>query len=65
MANGPFSPTKSLLVKLGSIIIHLQEYQSPRGHPYDLETANSLLNDDEVKRWLGLMNGMGLLPVKR
>lgn len=28
-------PSVGLLVKLGSALVHIEEYLSPHGHPYD------------------------------
>jgi len=61
----PLTPPPTLLVKLGSIAVHLDEYMSPRGHIFDRVAAESLLRDPEVKRWLKAMDKLGMLPVKR
>jgi len=61
----PLQPTLSLLVKLGSIAIHAEEYLSPNGHPHDKIALDSCLQEYEVQQWLQQMNAMALLPVKR
>lgn len=65
MSDDPFTLTPTLATKLGSIIVHLDEYTGPKGHPFDLETARKLLEDGEVKQWIATMQSMALLPVKR
>ncbi len=55
--------SNSLLSKLGSIIVHFDEYHSPDGCQVDLDQAKAILKEEEVQKW---MKEMGpLLPVKR
>lgn len=61
----PLKPEAATLVKLGSLIVHLEEYCFGNGHPYDLEAIDTLKNDVEVKAWFDAMNKMAMLPVKR
>lgn len=63
--NKCFKPSVSLLVKLGSLIIHCQEFQSGTGHNFDKIVFESLLKDEEVIEWMKEMNSMALLPVPR
>lgn len=67
MSGDPFTPTVSLLVKLGSIAVHVEEMMSAqyRGDDAALERAALLLNDPEVREWLKTMAKMAMLPVKR
>lgn len=58
-------PSVSLLVKLGSIVVHTDEFLSPKGHNFDVHALTSLLNDKEVMDWLAQMDKMALLPKKR
>lgn len=58
-------PAMTLLVKLGSIAVHAQEYLSPGGHEFDRVTLQSLISDREVCDWLRAMQGDALLPVVR
>lgn len=58
-------PPFSVLIKLGSIIRHFEEGTGPDGHEFDLGTAKSLMEDAEVREWLGAMDKLALLPVKR
>ena len=61
----PLKPSLSLLCKLGSILVHLEEFHSPTGHSFDLEAMKSALSDPEVKDWLGAMDLMAFIPKKR
>jgi len=61
----PLRPELSLLVKLGSIAVHVEEMLSPKGHYFDKEAIRSLLNDEEVKQWIKEMNRLAFLPKKR
>jgi len=58
-------PNISLLVKLGSIVVHVEELLSPSGHGYDKIALEQLLSDPEVKTWCKEMDKFGMLPVKR
>jgi hypothetical protein len=59
------SPSLSLLVKLGSIAVHVDEMLSPLGHGWDGEALKPLLADPEVTAWIEQMTAEGLLPVQR
>ena len=48
-------PNVALLCKLGSIVVHVDEYLSDSGHPLDLE----------VREWLEQMQELALIPVRR
>lgn len=58
-------PSPSLLCKVGSIIVHIEEGTGSGGHPFDIMTMRQLLNDPEVVQWMASMRSMALLPVKR
>ena len=58
-------PEVALLVKLGSIAVHVEELLSPSGHILDRTALCALLNDPEVQAWKTGMDKMALLPVKR
>ena len=63
MNNDPLKPSIQILVKLGAIAVHVDEFLSPQGHPVDLEVIRSLLQDQELQEWI---KDMGvLLPLKR
>jgi hypothetical protein len=56
-------PRAALLVKLGSIAVHADEFTSPDG--FDLTAMRGLLNDPEVIEWLAKMTAAAFVPVKR
>jgi hypothetical protein len=59
----PLTPSIQILISLGSIAVHVEEYLSPGGHPVDLETIKSLLSDPNLQDWI---KDMGVyLPLKR
>lgn len=61
----PFKPSIPLLVKLGSIAVHVEELLSPTGHHFDRAALKTLLDDQEVIDWRKAMDKMAMLPVKR
>jgi len=70
-----FNPSKSLLIKLGSIAVHAEELGDmlKKGDPeslragleYDKVTIQSLLTDPEVIEWRKEMDKRAFLPRKR
>lgn len=52
------------LAKLGSIIVHLEEY-AKTNEPTDLDAAQGLLADPEVLTLMGTLRAKALLPLKR
>ena len=65
MKTDPLQPSPSLLIKLGSLIVHHEEFTSDKGHPVDKVALDSLRADPEVAEWFTVMNKMAFLPVKR
>lgn len=61
----PLKPSPALLVKLGSIAVHVEEMMSPKGHHFDRIALQSLLDDGDVKAWLAEMDKAAFLPKKR
>lgn len=61
----PLKPSVALLIKLGSIAVHVDELLSPKGHEYDKAAIKTLLSDSEVTEWIAKMDKMAFLPVKR
>lgn len=61
----PLQPSPSLLCKLGSIAVHVDEMLSPKGHFFDKKALDTLLSDTEVAEWLTAMDKMAMLPKKR
>ena len=64
-AANPMEPPATLLVKLGSALVHASELLSPGGHEFDRAAFESLLADDEVVAWVAAMDALALLPKKR
>lgn len=60
---GPGKPSMTLLCKLGSIIVHVDEFLSPDGHHLDLGEVKVLIADPDVQQWLKDMGP--LVPKKR
>jgi len=63
-------PEVSLLVKLGSIAVHAEEFltmspEAVRGHEHDRVAIQALLADPEVRDWIQLMDAHAFLPKKR
>ena len=61
----PLKPSVTLLMKLGSIIVHAEEGLSSKGHQFDVLALQSLLRDADVKVWLKAMDKIALIPKKR
>lgn len=59
----PTKPALSLLVKLGSIAVHVSELHGPDGRHIDRMLVDQFLNDIEIKIWIKQMGVM--LPLKR
>ncbi len=58
-------PSISLLSKLGSIAVHVEELLSPNGHEFDRIELKKLMVDPEVIEWLKEMDKEALVPKKR
>lgn len=65
MTNPLKDPPVTLLIKLGSLAVHVEEMLSSQGHPFDRDVIFQLLADPEVKDWLAAMDRLALLPKKR
>lgn len=61
----PLKPSATLLCKIGSIVIHADEFTGKGSHRFDLAAIKSLLKDDEVETWLCQMEGLALIPKRR
>jgi hypothetical protein len=57
------NPPLTLLCKLGSLAVHIDEALSDDSHQYDWTAIHMLLDDPEVKQWITDMGP--LLPKKR
>jgi len=60
-----FIPSLTTLIKIGSLIIHYQEWTSRDGHPQDKNAIDTLESDPEVIEWISKMTKMAFLPIKR
>lgn len=65
MTTDPFKPSISLLMKLGSAVVHADEMLLPGGHEFDRVALLQILDDPEVKTWIAQMTKKAMLPVKR
>lgn len=71
MKSDPLKPSMALLIKLGSIAVHADEMNDygfdmrNKAWLFDLNALHSLLNDDEVKKWISQMNKLAFVPLKR
>lgn len=61
----PLKPGLSLLCKLGSIAVHVEEAMSSKGHNFDVYAMKVLLNDPDVREWLSEMTKQAFVTVKR
>ncbi len=59
------NPELALLVKLGSIAVHADEFMSPGVHEVDGYALRQLLLDPDVIEWIDEITKSALLPVKR
>lgn len=55
----------SLAAKLGSVLVHVEEGLSAKGHVFDWHAIDGLMSDPEVTGWLEHLRGMALVPEKR
>ena len=58
-------PSATLLIKLGSLIVHLEEAHSPTCHEFDIAAVKQLQADPEVIAWRSAMTKAAFLPLKR
>ena len=63
--SNPLQPSPSLLAKLGSIMVHVEECYSTDGHAFDKIAVEQLLIDPEVTEWRKAMDAISMLPKKR
>ena len=65
MKDDPLKPSATLLIKIGSMVVHYEEMLSRKGHEFDKDALDTLTNDAEVREWFATMNKMAFLPLKR
>lgn len=58
-------PPMAVLVALGSLAVHIEEYLSKDGHPNDKIAIQSLLAGAELRAFLRDMDRLAFLPKKR
>lgn len=61
----PLKPAVSVLVKIGSIVVHAEELISSKGHAFDRHALEQLTTDPEVLEWRAQMDAMAMIPRKR
>lgn len=61
----PLNPSLALLAKLGSLVVHIEEYMSPTGHDFDRQAILTGLQDDDLQSWLDQMTMLQFVPVRR
>lgn len=65
MEEDVLKPELDILVKLGSLAVHVEEMFSPNSHLFDKRAIETILQDEKLQNWLQSMNKLALLPVKR
>lgn len=61
MKKDALRPSHVLLGKLGTILVHIEEALSPRGHPLNVLTIKELMRDRDVEGWLAEMHRLVLV----
>jgi hypothetical protein len=63
----PLKPSPALLSKLGSLVVHADEYldAAGKGHPFDKNAFDALLAEPEVAEWMAAMGKLAMIPLKR
>ena len=65
MGNFVMNPDPVVLCKLGSLIVHADEFMSSDGHEFDKIAFEQLMRDPQVIKWLAGMRKAALIPEKR
>ncbi len=58
-------PLPSVLIKLGSLYVHIEEAFSKKAHNFDVLAMKALMDDGELKEWIKGMDKLALIPKKR
>ena len=61
----PLTPSPALLAKLGSALVHADEFLNDGGHAFDRVALDALMQDSEIKEWLAEMYSKALVPKRR
>jgi hypothetical protein len=59
------TPSIALQCKLGSLLVHVEEANSPGSYHIDFTVIQSLMSDPEIVAWMEELRKNGFLPVKR
>jgi len=59
------TPNTNVLIKLGSLFVHVEEAISTKAHSFDILAIKQILEDDDVKAWIEKMDNLALVPKKR
>ena len=65
MMNEVLKPSATILTKLGSLYVHIEEMISDKGSHFDIETIKGQLADGELQEWIKGMDKLALIPKKR
>ena len=55
----------TLVAKLGSLVVHVQEYLSRNSNPVDRSAIETIINDPEINAWVKELEKDALVAVKR
>ena len=58
-------PTPQLLIKIGSALVHAEEFFSIKGRPHDKIAFDAIMNSEEIREWIKEGTKEAFLPVKR
>lgn len=61
----PLNPDVHTLAKIGSILIHVEEFLGSGSHHFDKAAIDSLMADPDVIGWIEGMRKLALLPLSR
>lgn len=63
--NAFMNPSTSVLAKLASIVVHVEEMTSDNGHEVDRIALETLLSDPEVQTFIRAGRTLAMVPEKR
>ena len=58
-------PSNTILIKLGSLFVHIEEALSDKAHHFDIAVIKQALVDKELTEWIKGMDKLALIPKKR
>ncbi len=59
------NPPVTLIAKVGSILVHIEEGTEVGAHTFDWTAAQTLMKDPEVQEWIAGLRKLAFVPVKR